>query len=119
MQGAGLGLRILTLGGRTTANRDDTERYWSWWPEQDPSVVDVHSAVRALDGASADLVLTSDLPASWRAASDAEPTISQEVLDYLLSNIRYDRWLLADGTPDHDLSEHDASVLRDRVVRIA
>ena len=114
------GLKVLTLGGRSTPSRDDSERYWSWWPEQDPSVRDVYSAVRALDGGLADLVLTSDVPSSWRDVSDASAvTVSQEILEHLRNHIRYDRWLFADGSPDHELPEHDASCLLNRVLRIA
>lgn len=81
------GMRILTMGGGLSKDRPDSEKYWTWWPEQEISEKDIdeagHNLTRA--GGKVDCVFTSACPSIWAEDGD-------RMLDRLVGMVDYRRW---------------------------
>ncbi len=81
------GRKILTMGGALSEDHSESEKYWSWWPEQQISDEDLSEAKSNLDrvGKKVDHVFTSTYPQSWGGGGDQR-------LDTLLNMVDYGHW---------------------------
>lgn len=60
------GVRVMSLGGAWSIDKDSRTPHVSWWPQEELTVGDV---MRALDGPEVDLLLTHDMPNASEAIS--------------------------------------------------
>ena len=116
------GMKILTLGGKSTMGRTDEGKYWDWWPDQDPTSDDVDTAVLNLGewGGTADAVLTADCPSSWREKAGFGPSLpSSDVLDELKERVWYKKWYFGGSDTYKELPKEDAFSVGKKVIRLA
>ncbi len=81
------GRRFFTMGGAVTPDRSESEKYWSWWPEQDITDEDLIEAKKNLlnVGNKVDYVLSSACPRTWK-------NDGSEMLDRILDKVDYGHW---------------------------
>ena len=116
------GMKILTLGGKTTVGRTDEGKYWDWWPGQDPAPRDVDEAVTNLGewGGTADAILTADCPSSWRQALGlGGATPSSDILEELRTRVWYKHWYFGGSRETREVPDADATSVGTSVIRLA
>ncbi len=85
------GRRIFSMGGSVSQGRKDSEKYWSWWPEQeisDNELIEAESNLAHV-GRRVDYVFTSGHPLLW--GKDGEPG-----LDRFVNTVQYRSWYFSD-----------------------
>ena len=107
------GKRILTMGGAVSEDRSDSERYWSWWPEQEISEDDLNEAGKNLQsvGNRVDYVFSSACPRTWNDNGDA-------MLDRVLGMVDYGHWYFSGPEVQNDHLGLNAEYVSGTVVRI-
>jgi hypothetical protein len=107
------GRSLLTMGGAPTPGRDDTGKYYTWWPEQDISPDDEKEAeLNLLEGGwRADYVFTSDRPRGWGGPGGSE------VLERLAFQTDYGSWFFA-GPEDREFPDYRAVQVCDKVISL-
>lgn len=112
------GRTCLTVGGGTTEGRRDEEKYWDWWPEQDISEEEEKAIFANLSryGNRVDLILTYDVPTSWRKEGS---TRSSEVLEELRRSADYGHWYHYGRGADAEYPERRSTAVTDRIIPIA
>jgi hypothetical protein len=105
------GKTFFVMGGAGTPGRTDSERYYTWWPEQDISQADVETGMENLDrcGRRVDYILTCARPSKWGGRS--------EELD-AFTDINYGIWIFADSDERKEYPEYGAVCPGHTVVRL-
>lgn len=107
------GKSVLTVGGGTTVGRNDTGKYYDWWPEQDITDADVSESLRNAGSGYVDAVISSIAPIAY----DGKSTISTDSLVLISESVRYGTWYCSGAIPS-DTEIRNLVGLGKQVVRI-
>ncbi|MCQ2071088.1 MAG: hypothetical protein MJZ68_08150 [archaeon] len=107
------GKSVLTLGGRSSEVREDIGKYWTWWPEQCPSSIEVELAIsNSLE--NTDYIFTGDNPCSWKHSERP----SSVALDGMVGKVSYCHWYFY-GDEDREYPEHNATSVHHNVIPLS
>jgi hypothetical protein len=115
------GKTFAVMGGAATPGRDDVGKYWTWWPDQDPSERDIDRAVSNLEkhGNRVDWVFTCECPSSWKSEVGGTPlSAASDACEKILETCSYGHWYFADGGPDEEFPELHATRVKEKVLRL-
>ncbi|MDD4222369.1 MAG: hypothetical protein WCQ63_00315 [Methanomethylophilus sp.] len=121
------GKTFFVAGGAATLDRSESDKYWDWWPEQDPGPADWEAAETALNACDrqVDYVLSCDCPVRWRAeVAVCDPTAAESPseasrwLDGLEPTINYRHWFFGNYAADTEVAGGRAQCVCRQVVRL-
>ena len=89
--------KVFTFGGATSIDKHLCKPFKSWWPEEEPSYIEVINAAKELDSENnkVDIILTHDLPvslASKLCGYNIDSTPSNVFLDFVYNTVKFEKW---------------------------